>query len=106
MDKIACKIGYVVCIFHVLEGPDTSGSICGNLFVLKKNLRASRGKSRDGKSGRDGTGTGTVAIFPFPTDVSRPLPLLIYVPAFPVPPQDKLFPSHLTEETVRSPGVL
>ena len=44
-------------LFHVLEGPDTSGSICGNLFVFKKNLRASRGKSRDGKSGQDGTGT-------------------------------------------------
>ena len=58
--------------------------------------RAIRGKSRDGKSGREryGTGTGTVAIFPFPTDVSRPLLLLISVPAFPVPPQDELFPSH------------
>ena len=61
---------------------------------LVKYFRALRGKSRDGKSGRDGTGTGTVAIFPFPTGVSRPLPLLIYVPAFPVPSQDELFPSY------------
>ena len=27
---------------HVLEGPDMSGSICGNLFVFKNNLNASK----------------------------------------------------------------
>ena len=65
-------------------------------MAINAGLRAVKvgtGKKWTGRYG-NGTGTGTVAIFLFPTDVSRPLPLLISVPAFPVPPQDELFLSH------------
>ena len=43
---------------------------------------------------RERYGNGNGCDISFPYRCSRPLPLLISVPAFPVPPQDELFPSH------------